>query len=224
MKKIYFILLLFIFCFEKNTAQTKVFVQTGLNVTNTIMQYSVSESHFKSDFAVTTNFGADVHLPIYKKMALNVAAQYATKGFVTFMDGGGCGSSPTFYGKTAYIDILPRLAFPIYKKIELLGGVNFGIKVKEKYLQSNEFSGGSAEKIPTLTSFNANNRYDFGGLLGFRVAFQRFNIQAHYNRSFYSVMSKEFVKRHFLFGEPKIQTYNQTFQLSLAYYLEPLIP
>jgi hypothetical protein len=226
MKKIYFLVPFLIFCIEKSTAQTQVFIQTGLNATNTIMQNIANDQYLvsKSEFVVTPNFGVDVHLPVYKKIRLNIAAQYSTKGLATFNDGGGCGNSPIFYGKTTYIDILPRLSLPIYKKVALLGGVNLGVKIKEKYLQSDEFIGGSAEKTPTSVVFNANNRYDFGGLIGFQVKFQRFNVQAHYNRSFYSVMSEEFVQQHFLFGEPKFQTYNQTFQIALSYYLEPLIP
>lgn len=200
MKKLLIFLPALLLFFAQNVvAQFSVGVSAGTNLSNSIYK----GIHY--DTEGSTNYFAEVR-PTYslgKKWAISAGLQYSVKGHQDES------SLPLVVTGTQYhyFDILPTVEYRLLKGLSIFGGMNTGIRLKERYRVANKWE---------TAVINSMNPVDIGALAGLKVSYKNFFVSAHYNRSVISASEIEATDEA---GEniPGVKQFNQNVQLGVGY-------
>ena len=211
MKKAYFFLsILFPFLFlEKTTAQWSVTPSIGVN--NAILVFDKSPyltSMYREDPFRNINLGfagVSAKYNFTKRIALELNTQFSQKGY-EFEN-----HIPIVLRvKVIYFDIMPTVEFSPFPFLSFYSGVNIGMK------QNSYFAIDSKRWRSSVINKNRFSNTDFGGLIGLRLKYKKFQLGFHANRSFLPVTTFDFSDDN---GQliKDLKQYHKVFQLSLGY-------
>ncbi len=200
--KIQFLIIALIFTFTSLSAQLKVHIGSGMNISNMTLSGDIGfalDISSKKDFFISLR----PELPINKKLYVAVDVQYSQKGYkqseTLFFE------SPNI--NTSYLDIIPQGQFQLLPFIGVYGGVGIGIRLNEI---------GEINDVWNEIENKLSHSVDPNYVLGIRLQpFKKFTLHAHYSGSLRNFWNVEFTN---LIGEPiDILTRLTNIQVGVAY-------
>jgi len=198
-KLLVFLPALLLFFAQSGVAQFSVGVSAGTNLSNSIYK------GFNYDTEGSVNYFAEVR-PTYslgKKWAISTGLQYSVKGYQYQSSLPQVVTGAQYH----YLDILPTVEFRLVKWLSIFGGMNTGIRLKERYRVANKWG---------TTPMNSMNPVDRGALAGLKVSYKNFFVSAHYNRSVISASEIEFTDENGV-NLPGVKQLNQNVQVGVGY-------
>ena len=209
--KVIFILLLSFLFLQKINAQWSVTPSIGVNNARLVFDKSpYSNSKYLVNPFRAFNLGiigVSAKYNFTKRIAVELNTQFSQKGF-EFQK-----IVPIISRvKVIYYDLSPMIEFLPFQFMSFYTGVNVGIK------QGTYFAFKGKKWENTTATKNQFSNTDFGGLIGLRLKYKKFQLGFHANRSFLPVTTFDFSDDH---GQlvKDLKQYHKVFQLSLGYII-----
>ena len=187
---------------ESLFGQLSVNLSTGLNYSNVSFE----------NIGISTNgrfayfFGVAPSYQISNKMRLQTDVQFSQKGYDD-----GNNNTITLSNRYAYLDIIPEIEFYVLECLALGVGVNYGIKINERF-KSEESDWGNPFGLDTVSST------DFGLTGKLKVKHKNIFGFVRYNIGLKNISELMFIDSNGQNFEDVEQT-NQNLQIGIGYSL-----